>query len=455
MIKKLLSAVRKYNMFSNGGEVLVALSGGADSVALLCGLNEVKDILNIELKAIHINHNIRFKEADRDQIFCQELCKKMNIPIIVESPDIPQIAKKNGESIELAARKIRYDFFNKHCEKYIATAHTADDNAETVLYNLTRGSGTRGFCGIPAVRGNILRPLIFCTREDIIEYLSSINQSFVTDSTNLEDDYTRNKIRHNVVSFLKDINPSFCDSVTRASLIAKEDIEYIEKSADRCFDASYFEKNGVGYLKDDLKNQPPSIRKRVLSKFYDISLKEELDYIHLVEMDKVILGEIKKTSLKNDYLFKKNKIGYLIEKGIQKDVFLKEFDIFSEEEIPNSKFYIKRLNKENFENIQKVNKLFYKFSIDCDKIMGTLKIRSREDGDKFRPVGRKVSKTIKKLLCESTYSDYEKSKLFIISDEQGIIYTSLFGIDERVCVDENSQNIVLISDLEGKINEYV
>ena len=454
MIKKMISAINKYNMFIGGGDVLIALSGGADSTALLLGLNEIKDKLKINLSAIHINHNIRGAEAERDQKFCVSLCQKLGVPLIVESIDVPKIAEINNESLELAARNVRYNAFEKHCKKFIVTAHTADDNCETVIYNLARGTGTKGFCGIPAVRQNILRPLIFCTRNDILDYLKNKGQDYVTDSTNLSNDYTRNKIRHNIVIPLKDINPSLLDAVSKSSVVAEEDIDFLEKYAQSLFSKYYFEKENVKFLSKNLSSEHPSIRKRILAKFYDISelCDKGLDFIHLSEMDRVLTGEIKKTSLDNHKLFKSSKLGFLIEEVVLKNEFHQELYINSGE-ILNSGYYLLKISNKKYDNLKKINNLLFKYSIDCDKIIGNLEIRSRRDGDKFSPVGRNLSKTIKKLLCESDLTDSEKSNLFIICDEDGIIFTNLFGIAERVKVDDNSKNIIVISNNQEIIKE--
>lgn len=454
MIKKMISAINKYNMFIGGGDVLIALSGGADSTALLLGLNEIKDKLKINLSAIHINHNIRGAEAERDQKFCVSLCQKLGVPLIVESIDVPKIAEINNESLELASRNVRYNAFEKHCKKFIVTAHTADDNCETVIYNLARGTGTKGFCGIPAVRQNILRPLIFCTRNDILDYLKNKGQDYVTDSTNLSNDYTRNKIRHNIVIPLKDINPSLLDAVSKSSVVAEEDIDFLEKYAQSLFSKYYFEKENVKFLSKNLSSEHPSIRKRILAKFYDISelCDKGLDFIHLSEMDRVLTGEIKKTSLDNHKLFKSSKLGFLIEEVVLKNEFHQELYINSGE-ILNSGYYLLKISNKKYDNLKKINNLLFKYSIDCDKIIGNLEIRSRRDGDKFSPVGRNLSKTIKKLLCESDLTDSEKSNLFIICDEDGIIFTNLFGIAERVKVDDNSKNIIVISNNQEIIKE--
>ena len=162
--------IDEYGMIDRGDTVIVALSGGADSVCLLHNLNSIKDELNLKLMACHVNHHLRGEESDRDMKFCCELCRQNDIEIFVKEYNIDALSKKMKLSHEECGRKLRYEYFNSLVEKYnckIATAHNADDNLETVVYNMTRGASLRGLSGIPRVRGSIIRPLINSTREEI------------------------------------------------------------------------------------------------------------------------------------------------------------------------------------------------------------------------------------------------------------------------------------------------
>ena len=200
MIKNsVLKAIKQFSMLEKSHNVTVALSGGADSVSLLHILYELRDELGITLSAAHLNHMIRGDEALRDENFARQECEKLGIPFFCERADVPKYAKEHRVSTELAAREIRYEFLSNVSDGLIATAHTASDNIETIIFNLARGTGLKGLCGIPPVRENIIRPLIFCTREEIEAYCSANRLSYVTDSTNLSDDYSRNKIRHTIV----------------------------------------------------------------------------------------------------------------------------------------------------------------------------------------------------------------------------------------------------------------
>ncbi len=234
MVNKVIRTAERFDMLPRGGCVIAALSGGADSVAMLHCLISVKEKFNIKVAAAHLNHQLRGEEADRDEAFCKILCEKYNIPFYVRHRDISRLARERKISEELCGREERYSFFEELAQSLdarVATAHTASDNAETLIFNLTRGASLTGAGGIPARRGRYIRPLIACTRTEIEAYCRSNGLDFMTDSTNLSDDYTRNKIRHNVIPALRELNPRFeeallrfCDSVNIAD-------EYIERKA--------------------------------------------------------------------------------------------------------------------------------------------------------------------------------------------------------------------------------
>ena len=198
-------------MLEDGEPVLVALSGGADSVALLRALQA----LAYPVRAFHLNHCLRGAESDRDEAFCRALCAGLGVPLTVERIDVAA-ARAAGEGIEAAARRIRYARLTAAAQgAKIATAHTADDNLETMLFHLVRGTGPKGLAGIPPVRGQVIRPLLGVTRAAVEAYLHALGQDYVTDSTNADDAYTRNRIRHEVVPVLRQINPAVSGAAAR------------------------------------------------------------------------------------------------------------------------------------------------------------------------------------------------------------------------------------------------
>ena len=225
------NTIERYSMINKGDTVIAAVSGGADSVALLYVLYSLRTELDFSLAACHVNHNLRGEESDGDERFVRRICRFLDIPLYVANIKVNDLRLKH-DSLEECARRLRYEFFESISKgKLIATAHTASDNCETMLINITRGTALSGVCGIPARRDNIIRPLLYNTREDIELYCTENSLDYVTDSTNLSDDYTRNKIRHKVVPLLKEINPSLFGAISRLTQSVSDDDRYLDKIA--------------------------------------------------------------------------------------------------------------------------------------------------------------------------------------------------------------------------------
>ncbi|MCH5195387.1 MAG: tRNA lysidine(34) synthetase TilS [Oscillospiraceae bacterium] len=236
LIESVKTAILENAMLRGGETAVCALSGGADSTALLLALKEISGEIGFELKACHLNHGLRGKESDRDESFCAKLCESLGVELYTRKINVREHTQKH-ESLEETARKLRYRFFEEAMERFgenslIATAHNANDSAETVLLNLVRGTGLKGLCGIPPVRDRIIRPLIYVKRNEIEEFLKERNRPFVTDSTNFSEDYTRNKIRLKLLPEILEINPSAIEAFSRMSKILRGDSDYLEELAE-------------------------------------------------------------------------------------------------------------------------------------------------------------------------------------------------------------------------------
>lgn len=241
MIDRIYDFIKQYNMFAGCDRIIVGLSGGADSVCLLRVLHSIieREKLDIRLVAVHVNHGIRGQEAARDEAFARSLCEELGVEFISESVDVPKLAVNEGMSEEEAGRKVRYAVFARcagDCGK-IAVAHHMDDQAETVLMNLFRGSGLKGMSGIAPVRDNIIRPLLCVSRQEIEGYLRELGQEYVTDSTNCENVYTRNRVRNELMPYIKDnVNSEAVRHLVEAAHQAREAQEYIDKCAEELLD---------------------------------------------------------------------------------------------------------------------------------------------------------------------------------------------------------------------------
>lgn len=436
MEKSVLMAIERFSLLENVKEVTVALSGGADSMSLLFVLFNLKDKLGISLSAAHLNHMIRGDEALRDEDFVKEQCQKLGVPLICERIDVPTYAREHKMSTELAAREVRYDFLSRVSKGAVATAHTASDNLETLLFNLARGSALKGLCGIPPKRDIFIRPLIFCTRAEVEEYCEKHNIPYVTDSTNLSDEYSRNKIRHKVIPVLKEINPNAEKSAVRTVSELFEDNLFLEECADK-----YLQENLSGEELDVSFLPKSPIAKRVIKKFVQISVPRlSLDNLHITEIYRVC-NEGGRTGLP---------LGYCAEVKNNRLFITKQ----TNENCVNFKFDVKIERRVNdlFTNGEKINNLLLNNSLDCDKIIGKSVLRTRQSGDSIRLAGRGCTKSLKKLMNELSVPLELRDILPVIADESGVIWIYGIGVAQRCAVTKNSAEIMIINALQRKIN---
>lgn len=429
MLKKINEANARFGLLQNAKDVTVALSGGADSMALLYALVELKDELNLQsITAAHFNHRIRGDEALRDQNFVVAECERFGIKLFLGNADIPTFAKENNLSLELAARQLRYQFFDTLDTQFIATAHTASDNIETVLFNLTRGTALSGLCGIPPKRDKYIRPLILCTREDIENYCLQRGIKYVTDSTNLSDDYTRNNIRHNVVPILKGVNQSAENAVSRMTAALREDEDFINNIVQEEFNSIC--SDGVLSIKDfDVLH--PAIAKRIIVKYCD-SYGVEIDNFHINSIYDICLSGGKISLSQKKY-------------AIVSDGILKIENAQNEPTSTNFKVEFEKANNDLFKNSQKVHNLLLKNTLDCDKIVGQLLLRERKAGDTIRLKNKNCTKTLKKLYCEYKIPLNERDTWPVLADDKGVVWIHKIGVAERAAADSVSKNIYKIN----------
>ena len=251
--------VAKYNMFTKKDRVLAGISGGPDSVALLLFLLEIKEEYSLDIGIAHLNHMLRGDEADRDAEFVRTLAKKLDLPCFIEKKDVRIFAKENRLSIEDSARKVRYSFLKgllkeKQYSK-IALGHNRDDNAELILMNILRGSGTKGLTGIPPIRENIIvRPLIGIQKQEIYRFLESVGQSFVVDSSNNDSIYLRNSIRNYFIPLIEEkYNPKIKESLIRLSCIIKDEDDWMEEETEHAFNKA-LRKKELKSVDSDISN---------------------------------------------------------------------------------------------------------------------------------------------------------------------------------------------------------
>lgn len=438
--QNLLKTIENYSMLDGVKSVLLGFSGGADSTALLHYMTE---FANIKVYAVHVNHGIRGQEAMRDQNFCTDMCNRYGIPLFIEIIDVPKLAEESGLSVEETARNERYRIFDELCNLHnidrIMTAHNSDDNIETVIFNMARGTSLHGLCGIPPIRGNIIRPLIECSKVDIIDYCNRNNLDYVTDSTNNDNMYTRNFIRNEIAPKLKILNPSIDTAVTRMCKLLRTDDNYFNSE--------------VSAIPDDItRSKLAALHDSILSrwlvrKYESLNSNGFLGNDHIRKlMDMVRNGYPKKINLPgkinfimsdNDIYFEKNLINE--KKSIPK-TYLKS----GKNHIDGSNFTIFVVdNEKDIKLIKNIYKLFIYKVFNFDRIIGYIYIRSRQDGDKYKFGG--MTRNVKKLLCDRRIPQYERDSIPFICDDNGILWIPGFDVRNDVKIQNENEKKLYIA----------
>ncbi len=425
MRDKAIKSICDFSLIDNGDRIIVALSGGADSVALLHFLNSIKEEYNLSLYACHINHMIRGVEADSDEFFVRSLCDDYDIELFVKKIDVLSLSQSQKISLELCGRNVRYEFFKQlsaQLDAKVATAHTSSDNVETVLYNIARGTSLSGLCGIKPKRDYIVRPLIGCTREDVEQYCVDNHLEYVTDSTNLTDDYTRNNIRHNAVPILKSINPDLCSAVNRMCYNITATKEFIDKYSikeiNRC-------KTSYGYLSEKLLSLDTAILSNVLyliCKDHGLSVSQK----H-IELIKDALSNCGCVDLGDDF------------RAVCKQGTLRIIKAHTVADVYECKFkeyqHIEYISKKELNNI---NKNFLKDCINRDIITDDTVVRTRKEGDSFTFFDRKVTKSVKKLMNEMKIPTEKRSSLLLVANGSTVLWLQGVGVSKQGMVYKHS-----------------
>jgi|GluameStandDraft_1065615.scaffolds.fasta_scaffold16301_2 tRNA(Ile)-lysidine synthase len=428
-LKNMRQAIADYQMLQPGEAVQVAFSGGADSTALLLGLQE----LGYAVSACHLHHGLRGAEANRDAAFCEALCSRLGVPFVLRHANAAAYAAQTHESVETAARVLRYAFFAEAANGCkTATAHTANDNLETMLFHLARGTGLQGLCGIPPVRGDIIRPLILCTRVQAEAFLAVRGQGFVTDSTNLSDIYTRNRIRHGVVPVLEALNPAAADAAAGLAARLRQDEACLAGQASALLDAAA--RQG-GWLVQPLHGAHPAVRTRALRQACAHSGVPARDFTarHTAALEGLLqaASPSAKADLPGGFAAWREydllKIGrWQAPSGYLEQKISIPFD--GSLGAGMARVRISRTSKKVF------YKSFNTFYANCDTIdMATLVLRTRRTGDRLRPHANSGSKTLKKLMIDRKIPSAQRSRLCVLADKNGIIAVQSIGMDASRC----------------------
>lgn len=417
MKNKVLSFIEENSMINDKDKILVALSGGPDSVCLLKILNELKDKLNITIFAAHVNHCLRGDAALEDESYCLKLCESLDIPCYVKRVNIEKLAKDKGVSTEMAGRDARYEFFDELMKTLninkIAIAHNANDQAETVIMRAIRGTGIEGLIGIKPIRDNkYIRPILCLTRDEIEKYCLEKHLNPHIDETNLEEVYSRNKIRLKAIPYIEDnFNKEVIFALNRLAYSCSKDMELINNIVDSKYSKYCVREKMYIIIKQDAFKEMEAIITRVIRKaLVEISLRfNNFEMKHIYDIMKLQKGATGKNINITNNVIAINEYGDIKlkvndnkeennENTIIDELKISKKDIENNDfSYANSEFAFKIYNKDNFNGF--INSNFIKV-FDISNV-SNITIRTRKNGDKIVPLGMKGSKKIKDILIDA------------------------------------------------------
>ncbi len=455
--ERLLSIVRRtidqYHLFEKGDKLIVGVSGGVDSMVLLYVLNTFREKYDLSIIVAHINHGLRPGEAEKEADLVREESKRFGFLFEYDEVDVKEFRKSKGLSIQDAARRLRFRFFERLLKKYdanrIALGHNADDQVETIILRILRGAGLKGLKGmLPASEGKIIRPLIEVWRKDIESFAKVNDIPFLLDSSNLKRDYFRNRIRMDLIPLIEnEYQPRFKEILLKTADILRQENEYIDGETEKIYKAIVKKENGaISFRISDFQPLNPVIKWRLLQRALNESLQEEGIIKEVVNPYPVLKRLNKSSSL----LFE-IKEGIYIEKKYDKITIgkgsIKETPPFEIELSSPGRIFIKEIGREliieeipmdeRFINDSKNVALF-----DYDKIRFPLKIRNFRPGDRFQPFGLNGMQKLKKFFIDHKIPRFERSRIPLVVSGEIIVWVAGYRIDDRVKVTKETKRIL-------------
>lgn len=465
MQDKVLKNILQRSLVNKGDTVVAAVSGGPDSVCLLHVLRQLSSTLEIKLHAIHINHMLRGEESQQDELYVREMCKMLEIPLQVSCIDIAALAEETGMSIEEAGREARYSEFEVYAARVgaqkIAVAHNRNDQAETVLMHIIRGSGLAGLVGMEYIRGNIIRPLLDTDRAEIEQYCLEHNLNPRTDSSNLKCDYARNKVRLNILplinsSFGSDITGSLC----RLSSLAARDSIFLEDCAQKAYQDCLLnndEHNSVVLDAVKLAGLHPALTGRVIRRALN-RIKGDLKGIESLHIDAAEAlaangrtGAVLQLPGNMRVSMSYGKIKFYMEQDrntIISESFCNSLNLPGITRLGNSGGYIEAAVEEKVEYVEyidKYGKIGYNFLVqffDYDLLKKGIYVRSRLEGDIFTPYGSKCTKKLKKYFIDNKIPREKRQNIPLIAIENEIVWIIGYKTSDKFKVTENTKRVL-------------
>jgi tRNA(Ile)-lysidine synthase len=437
MINKVSKFIDKKSLCKSDNKLLVAISGGADSVALFLCLNE----LNYDVDLAHCNFNLRGDESDNDEEFVKQLADKFGVRLHLKSFDTQKYADENKVSIQMAARDLRYKWFNEllvdNNLNYIAVGHHKNDDVETFFINLTRGSGLKGLLGIKTKNNNIIRPLLCVSRLEIEAYLSAVKQSFREDSSNKSVKYLRNKIRYELIPLLTEMNPNIQETISNEIEILEGVFQVFEEQIESKRKEILQNENGIFKLKitDVQKLNPLNIYLYEFLNPYGFSEVNQIIKALNTQSGKQFFSKTYQLNIDREYI--------LISKISKENV---SFEILENQHKISTPFTME-LSKSIDRTVSKDR---VKAKLDFDKLQFPLVLRKWKKGDKFMPLGMRTFKKLSDFFIDEKYSLIAKQQQWILCSADDIIWIVGDRIDDRFKITPQTKNVYIAELLNEK-----
>ena len=435
MQQKLSNHINKKFPFLKDKKLLIAVSGGIDSVAL----THLLSILNFDISLAHCNFNLRQKESDLDEVFVKELGEKLNIKVFTTQFNTEEFAKENKQSTQIAARELRYNWFQELIENhkfgYVLTAHHADDNLETFLINLTRGTGLEGLTGIPEINGNIVRPLLKFSRDEVLSFAKQNKITWREDKSNASTKYIRNKIRHQILPILKEINPSLLETFAKTTDHLKDSQQIIEDRIEK-ISSEIIEKE-----KDVIKIEIEKINRLLNPKAYLYQLLKTYNFTEWNDISALLSAQSGKQVFSKTHILLKDRDFLLLSKRNLSTALEKEFQIDK-----NTSEITKPINLKFEEVKEKSTENKQSIYVDKQGLIFPLQLRKWQNGDFFYPKGMKGKKKLSKYFKDEKYSLLEKQNTWLLCNHNNaIIWIIGKRQDNRFKITKNTTSIIKVS----------
>ncbi|WMM25415.1 tRNA lysidine(34) synthetase TilS [Tissierella sp. MB52-C2] len=456
MKEKVLATIKEYNLIEENDNIVVGISGGPDSMALLYSLLEVKSSIPFSIHIAHVNHGVRGKDAKSDQLFVERIAKELNLSYYTKDVDMIQYGKENGISSEEAGRELRYGFFREILLKVgkgkIAVAHNMNDQAETLIMRFLRGTGIDGLKGMEFKTKDIIRPILGIDRKEIESYIEKNNIETVLDKTNLEPIYSRNKVRLELIPYIEEnFNPNIVNTLWRMSKISSVDSKFLEEYSKERFNIIVKNKDRHSIILDGGKflQEDKSIQQRIIRVAIE-EINDSLQGITEVQINLTLslfssLNTGKEIHLSNGIIAKTRYNDLIIEKDHKKEA--------------SKYFYKLNLGNTNLEDIKYsfkvevfpvgenfiLNKSKNTRYFDFDIVKGSLGVRNRREGDRLHPFGMRGTKKLKDYFIDEKIPKELRDRIPLIVDEENIIWVVGYRTNDLYKVTKNSKKILSIS----------